>query len=481
MLRRGVQVGAELGESRHLAVLSELQLQGPGHLLHRLDLRRGTDAAHRQADVDGWADALVEQLRLQEDLPVCDADHVRGDVGAHVPGLGLDDRQRCQGATTHRLLVHLGRALEQAGVEVEHVARVGLAAGRAAEQEGHLPVGHRLLGEVVVEDHGVLAGVAEVLRHGAARVGGEELQRRGVRGGGRHDGGVLQAVVLAQDLEELGDGGALLADRDVDAVEVRLLVWRRVDRLLVQDRVDGDGGLSRLPVPDDELTLAAANGDEAVHGLQARGHRLVHALARDDAGRLQLDAAPLLGGDGPLAVDGRSQGVHYPAEKGVADGHVHDGAGALDAVALHDGTIVAEHHYADVVRLQVQGHALQAARELDHLARLHPLQAVDTGDAVPDAQHPANLLHVLLVREVGDAVTEDLCELRWAHLRRSPRRRRVQVARGARGHSATHRRAACEARRGSARQGPHREAGKRHGSGARRRRGGATGVCVLVT
>mmetsp|Transcript_30575 Transcript_30575/g.81834 ORF Transcript_30575/g.81834 Transcript_30575/m.81834 type:complete len:482 (+) Transcript_30575:537-1982(+) len=481
MLRRGVQVGAELGESRHLAVLSELQLQGPGHLLHRLDLRRRAHAAHGEADVDGGPDTLVEQLRLQEDLPVCDADHVRGDVGAHVPSLGLDDRQRCQGATTHRLLVHLGRALEQAGVEVEHVARVGLTARGPAQQQGHLAVRDRLLGQVIVEDDRVLARVAKVLRHGAASVGRQELQGRGVGGRRRHDRSVLQAIVLAQDLEQLRHGGALLADGHVDAVQVQLRVGACVDGLLVQDGVDRDGGLARLPVADDELALPAADRDEAVDGLQSRGHGLVDALARDDAGRLQLDAAPLLGGDGPLAVDGRSQGVHYPAEKGVADGHVHDGAGALDAVALHDGTIVAEHHYADVVRLQVQGHALQAARELDHLARLHPLQAVDTGDAVPDAQHPANLLHVLLVREVGDAVTEDLCELRWAHLRRSPRRRRVQVARGARGHSATHRRAACEARRGSARQGPHREAGKRHGSGARRRRGGATGVCVLVT
>jgi hypothetical protein len=39
-----VEVGAELGEGRHLAVLGELALDRAGDLLHRLDLRRRADA-----------------------------------------------------------------------------------------------------------------------------------------------------------------------------------------------------------------------------------------------------------------------------------------------------------------------------------------------------------------------------------------------------------------------------------------------------
>ena len=42
-------------------------------------------------------------------------------------------------------------ALEQAGVEVEDVAREGFAARRTAQQQAHLPVGVGVLGEVVVE------------------------------------------------------------------------------------------------------------------------------------------------------------------------------------------------------------------------------------------------------------------------------------------------------------------------------------------
>ena len=59
--------------------------------------------------------------------------------------------------------MHLGNVLEEAGVDVEDVARVGITTGGTAEEEGHLAVGHSLLGEVVVEDNGVLDVAAEVL------------------------------------------------------------------------------------------------------------------------------------------------------------------------------------------------------------------------------------------------------------------------------------------------------------------------------
>lgn len=39
--------------------------------------------------------------------------------------------------------------------------------------------------------------------------------------------------------------------------------------LLVDDRVDADGGLARLTVTDDQLTLSAPDGDQSVHGLEA--------------------------------------------------------------------------------------------------------------------------------------------------------------------------------------------------------------------
>ena len=132
---------------------------------------------------------LVEQLCLQEDLSVSDGDDVGGDVGRHVSGLGLDDGERGEGAATHGV-AHLGGSLQQPGVEVEHIAGVSLTAGGTPQQQGHLSVGHGLLGQVVEDDDGVHAVVSEVLSHGHAGVGGQVLQGSGVRGGGGHHDGV---------------------------------------------------------------------------------------------------------------------------------------------------------------------------------------------------------------------------------------------------------------------------------------------------
>ncbi len=70
------------------------------------------------------------------------------------------------------------------------------------------------------------------------------------------------ARALLQHLHELGDGRALLADGDVDAVELLLLgAALDVQRLLVEDRVERHGGLAGLAVADDQLALAAADRD----------------------------------------------------------------------------------------------------------------------------------------------------------------------------------------------------------------------------
>ena len=72
-----------------------------------------------------------------------------------------------------------------------------LTTGGTTQQQRHLTVGDGLLGEIVVDDEGVLAGVTEVLAHGGAGVGGEVLERSSIGGCGRHDNGVLQSLCKA--------------------------------------------------------------------------------------------------------------------------------------------------------------------------------------------------------------------------------------------------------------------------------------------
>ena len=219
----------------------------PGHRLHRLDLRGAAHPRHRDADVDRGTHTGLEEVVDQVHLAVGDRDHVGRDVRRHVAGLRLDDRQRGERAGA-ALVAELGGALEQTAVQVEDVAGVGLAAGRAAQQQRHLAVRLGLLRQVVVHDQRVLAVLHPVLAHRAAGVRGEVLERRGVGRGRRDDDRVVQRAVLGEDVDRVRDRRALLTDGDVDALHALTL--------LVQDRVDADRRLAGLAVADDELALA---------------------------------------------------------------------------------------------------------------------------------------------------------------------------------------------------------------------------------
>ena len=207
------------------------------------------------------------------------------------------------------------------------------------------------------------------------------------------------------------NGRALLADGHVDAIELGALVTPRIDRFLIEDGVEDDGGLAGLAVADDQLALAAADGDQRVDGLEAGLHRLMHRLAGDDAGRLHVDAALLFGVDRALAVDRIAESIDHAAEQGLADRHLDDGAGALDHVAFLDVAIVAENHDADIVDLEVQRHAARAVGELDHLASLAIVEPVDAGDAVAHRQHLADLGDFRLLAKILDLLFEDRGDL----------------------------------------------------------------------
>src|SRR5581483_11363091 len=104
------------------------------------------------------------------------------------------------------LLRELARALEQARVQIEDVARKRLAPRRAAQQQRELAVRVGLLRQVVVDDQRVLALVEEVLGHRAAGERRDPLDRRGLGGRRDDDGGVLHRARVAQRLDDLRDG-----------------------------------------------------------------------------------------------------------------------------------------------------------------------------------------------------------------------------------------------------------------------------------
>ena len=79
----------------------------------------------------------------------------------------------------------------------------------------------------------------------------------------------------------------------------------------------------------------------------------------------------------------------------------------LTTVAFADLAVRAEDRDADVVLLEVEHHALHAVRELDQLAGLDVVEAVDAGDAVADREHLADVGDLGLLAEVLDLLLED--------------------------------------------------------------------------
>merc|ERR1711943_152759 len=346
LLGGSIQIGGKLGEGSQLVELSQLKLQGAGNLLDGLGLGSTAHPAHGDTHVDGGTQTGVEQVGAEEDLTVRDRNHVGGDVGRNVAG-------------------------------------VGLTTGRTTQQERHLAVSSSLLGKIVVDHQGGLALVHEVLGDGGAGVGSQVLQCSGLGGVGRHDHGVIEGATLTQHFNDVGHGSSLLTHGDVNADHVLIR--------LVQDRVDRDGGLAGLAVTNDQLALATADGDHRVDGGDAGLHRLMHRLALNDAGRHGFDQARLAGGNFALAVDGAAQGVHHPAQHGFTHGHSSDFAGGLHRAAFLNAVALTHQHRADVVVFEVQGDAFSAVLKFNKFAGHGLLQAVNAGDAVAHGQNGADI------------------------------------------------------------------------------------------
>ncbi len=165
------------------------------------------------------------------------------------------------------------------------------------QRQRHLAVGHGLLGQVIVDDEHVAAGVGlagglavlavvhEELADSGTGHRRDVLHRRRNRSGGRNDDGVVERAVLSEGLADVGNRGGLLADGDIDADHALAA--------LVDDGVDGNSGLTGLAVADDELTLTAADRHHGVDSQDAGLHRLAHRLRTITPGALNsMGAAP---------------------------------------------------------------------------------------------------------------------------------------------------------------------------------------------
>ena len=271
------------------------------------------------------------------------------------------------------------------------------------QRQGHLTICDSLLGQVVVDDQHVAAGVVlgsglavlavvhEELANSGTGHRRDVLHRSGVCCGSGNDDRVVKGTMLLEGLADVGNRGGLLTDSDVDTDHILAA--------LVQDGVDGDSGLTRLTVTDDELTLATADGDHRVDGEKTGLNRLAHRGTLDNARSFELDGARMGSANLAQAVDRLAQRVHDTAEHGTAYRNVHDAAGGAALVAFLDDVDRAEKHGADLIAVEVLGQTVNgltsiAALELEQLAGHGTAQSGNAGDTVADFVNMGNLLRV---------------------------------------------------------------------------------------
>ena len=379
----GIELGAEARELFELQKLGVLQPQGADRLAHQWRLRLATHAAHAQARVHGGQLPQVKLLGIQHDLPVGDGDQVGGYVGRQVAGFGLRNGQGGE-RTTAALGRQHGGALEQARVQMEHVARVGFPTRRLLHQQSQLAVGGGVFAQVVDHHQGMLPTVAEIFGHREAGKGREPLQAR-CGGAGRDDEDrALGCPQSPHRIDHSRRGLRLLPHRDVHADQFAVA--------LGQQCIQRHRGFAGAAVTDDEFALSAAQREQCINGQRAGVHGLAHEGPFDDVGRRAFSGQMVFGLNGRALVQRAAQRVNHAAEQAWADRNLHHAAAARDALAGAHAVGLVEQHTGDVVGFQARRITHAVLGKVQQLIEPHTRQPGDLGDAIGNAVHTTDFL-----------------------------------------------------------------------------------------
>jgi hypothetical protein len=148
------------------------------------------------------------------------------------------------------------------------------------------------------------------------------LKRSSFGSGGSDNDGVLHSVVLLKGLDELGNGGSLLSDGNVNAVKLLGLIVSIIPSLLIQNSVECNGSFSGLAITNDQFTLTTANRHHGVDGLETSLDGLVDRVTRKNTRGLELGTTLLAGVKGSLSINWVSKSIDDTAEEFHTDWNI---------------------------------------------------------------------------------------------------------------------------------------------------------------
>merc|ERR1740129_1081004 len=183
------------------------------------------------------------------------------------------------------------------------------------QEQGHLSVGDGLFGQIVENNKGVLTVITEKFAHGAARVRSQVLQGSSIRSCVRDFNCVFHGIGVSQTLDDLGHGGPLLSDSNVNAHQFLFVLCSIVEPLLVDNSVDGNGSFASLTITNNQLTLTTANGHQRVDSLDTSLHRLSDGLSGDNTGSFNTNTLSGSSTKGSSTINGVTQSVNDTSKK----------------------------------------------------------------------------------------------------------------------------------------------------------------------
>src|SRR5215813_4084777 len=251
--------------------------------------------------------------------------------------------------------------------------------------------------QIVKDNQCVHAVIHKPLAHGRSREWRQILIRGRIGSWRSNDDRIRHRAGPFEHIDEPGNTGLLLADRNVNAVQGPIVLIagalsRFVQTRLINDGVDTDGRLTRRTVTDDQFALAASNRNHCVDRHDARLHRLLDRPPLDDARREFLDGICDLTVDGAFAVNRLPQSVDDTSEEAFANRYLQQLARSAHVVSFPELRVVAQNYDADFILIEVQRKARDAVAEIDHLVEHRVGEAFDSSNAVSDLADDAYIL-----------------------------------------------------------------------------------------
>ena len=149
-------------------------------------------------------------------------------------------------------------------MKIENISWISLSAGWSSKKKRHLSVSDGLLGKIVIDNQSVSSVVSEEFSNSASRIWSQELKRSGIRGGGGNDTGVFHGAKVLEGLDNVGNGGSLLSNGNVDAIKSLGEIALGESHLLVNDGINSNGSLSSLSITNNQLSLSSSNWHKGI-------------------------------------------------------------------------------------------------------------------------------------------------------------------------------------------------------------------------